>query len=59
MSADRPGAAGAVEPARPAASRAGNMLDYARRELETFSRRGLCAVDSLIGRHLRATTRGR
>ena len=48
MSADRPGAAGAVEPARPAAPRAGNMLDYARRELETFSRRGLCAVDSLI-----------
>ena len=47
MSADRPGA-GAVEPARPAAPRAGNMLDYARRELETFSRRGLCAVDSLI-----------
>ena len=47
MSADRPGAA-AVEPARPAAPRAGNMLDYARRELETFSRRGLCAVDSLI-----------
>ena len=43
MSADRPGAAGAVEPAWPAASRAGNMLDYARRELETFSRRGLCA----------------
>ena len=47
VSADRPGA-GAVEPARPAAPRAGNMLDYARRELETFSRRGLCAVDSLI-----------
>ena len=46
MSADRSGA-GAVEPARPA-PRAGNMLDYARRELETFSRRGLCAVDSLI-----------
>ena len=46
MSAGSPGA-GVAEPGRPA-PRAGNMLDYTRRELQTFSRRGLCAVDSLI-----------